>query len=53
MFKEKNKLFNDRNEYGAKNYAQSQYAFKINSEFMNEMTRSIKEVLNEWNGEEL
>ncbi|MDO4535128.1 MAG: nitroreductase family protein [Clostridium perfringens] len=53
MFKEKNKLFNEKNKYGAKNYAQSQYAFKINSEFMNEMTRSVKEVLNEWNGEEL
>lgn len=53
MFKEKDKLFNEKNKYKAKNYAQSQYAFKINSEFMNEMTRSVKEVLSEWNGQEL
>lgn len=53
MFKEKDKLFNEKNKYNAKNYAQSQYAFKINSEFMNEMTRSVKEILSEWNGEEI
>lgn len=53
MFSEKDKLYNPKNKYGAKNYAQSQYALKINSIFMNEMTRSVKEVLNEWNGEEM
>ena len=52
MFSEKDKLYNPKNKYGAKNYAQNQYAFKINSTFMNEMTRSIKEALRQWNGEE-
>lgn len=41
------------NKYNAENYAQMHYAFKIGADFSIEMARSIREVLNVWNGEKL
>jgi FMN reductase (NADPH) len=35
----------------ADHYAQQHYVFKTNSDFANEMARSVKLVLKTWNGE--
>jgi len=51
MYQHLETRFSKDNPYQAKNYAQLHYAFKTNSEFSNEMTRSIREVLKVWNGE--
>lgn len=48
MFKEKDKLFTEKNKYNAENYAQMHYSFKVNTDFAKEMTRSVKEALKEW-----
>lgn len=49
LFKEREKLFNSKNPYGALNYAQMFYGRKNGSEFMKEMERSIEEMLKNWN----
>lgn len=51
MFKNRDKLYVEKNKYGAKNYAQMHYSFKTKSAFAEEMTRSANEVLKEWNEE--
>lgn len=54
------KMYSDRdtkyvvnNKYGADNYAQMHYSFKVKSDFSKEMERSINVVLDEWNGKEI
>ncbi len=51
MYSHLEKNFSIANNYHAKNYAQLHYAYKTNSDFSEEMTRSIKEALKVWNGE--
>ncbi len=49
MFADLDKRFPEKNSYNAKNFAQLHYAYKTNSDFSNEMERSINEVLKVWN----
>ncbi|HEY5561207.1 MAG TPA: nitroreductase family protein [Clostridiaceae bacterium] len=53
MHKELNSRHIEGNKYNAENYAQMHYAFKTGADFSVEMARSIREVLKNWNGEEL
>lgn len=53
MYKNRDKLFTEKNKYNAKNYAQMHYNFKVKSEFSKEMTRSAKKVLKEWGSKEI
>lgn len=50
MFSERDNLYVKENKYGADNYAQTHFSFKIKSDFMDEMTRSCKEAMKEWDG---
>ena len=50
MYQHLDKNFSKENNFNASNYAQFHYARKTNSDFSKEMTRSIKETLNIWNG---
>lgn len=51
MFENRDKLYVEKNKYGAKNYAQMHYSFKTKSDFAKEMTRSVNEALKEWDEE--
>lgn len=48
MFCGKEKLFNEKNSYGAENFGQMFYARKNGAEFFKEMKRSIEEMLKNW-----
>ena len=51
MFENRDKLYVEKNKYGAKNYAQMHYSFKTKADFAKEMTRSVNRALMEWNEE--
>lgn len=42
MFSKRDALYVKQNKFGAKNYAQMHYSFKMKSDFSKEMTRSLK-----------
>lgn len=50
MFKEREQMFLPQNKYAAKNYAQQFYAQKTGASFCDEMRRSVKVALKEWEG---
>lgn len=53
MFVEREKRLSPQNALNAKNLGQFMYAKKTGSEFSKEMTRSVREMLKNWRGEEL
>lgn len=48
MFREREKSFNSKNIYNAKNYGQLIYGRKTGADFSKEMSRSAKEILKRW-----
>ena len=53
MYKERNTLYTEKNKFGAENYAQTHYNFKVKSKFSMEMTRSIRLTIKEWSGNKI
>lgn len=53
MFEDRDKLYAPKNKYGAENYAQMHYCFKVKSDFSKEMTRSVDLALKEWDGHKI
>ncbi|ERI94579.1 nitroreductase family protein [Clostridiales bacterium oral taxon 876 str. F0540] len=53
MFVEREKRVSPDNKLGAKNLGQFMYAKKTGSEFSKEMTRSVREMLKNWHGEDI
>lgn len=53
MYSGRDKLYAPKNKYGADNYAQMHYCFKVKSDFSKEMQRSVDIALNEWDGQEM
>jgi len=51
MFRSLEESFRAENPYNAKNYAQLHYARKTGAPFAREMTRSVREALKVWNGD--
>lgn len=50
MFKEREKQFNENNQYDAENFAQAFYARKIGASFSKEMARSVRVAMKKWDG---
>lgn len=48
MYKEKEEKMKKENRYNAQNYGQYIYAHKFDTEFFNEMERSLKVMIEEW-----